>query len=268
MEARRRHLVPRIANTTTAVNSTTSNTTLTYVDLTSKVKTNGSSTLSYVAEGVPNSPYNDTAGYEYSLMVNPTATTMVVSCSNGNMYAFTVDGPDNPACSEMWATFRDVLVADGAQRLMHYYNNTMSTLGVSRLRVEDESDIPHTGVPVAFIPYDADDPDADGQTNGGEDDTGYDYMYLAVDVNENIFYPVVCDYEDASMGSKIFLAADPVKGVATLKSEDVKYTVTGGTVKDCEPLVLLQGKYDDSMNYAKSAPSGEADLDYEDGYDV
>lgn len=249
-------------NTTAPTNTTTTTTNSTVIDLTSKVKSNSTGNeLSYAPQGVPNSPYNDTTGYEYSLMVDPTATTMVVSCSNGNLYAFAVDGEDNAYCSEMWATFRDVLVADGSQRLLHYYNNTMAKLGVSRVRVEDETDIPLEGVPFAFIPYSADDP-----TAANADDENY--MYLAVDVAEQIFYPVACDFADSAMGSKIFLVADPVKGVDTLLSPEVKYTVTGGDVKHCSALVLMQGKYDDDMSYAKAAPTTDADLDYDEGWDA
>ncbi|KAK5655655.1 hypothetical protein OQA88_5588 [Cercophora sp. LCS_1] len=229
------------------------------VDLTSKIKsTNGSSELSYTTTPLPNRPYNDTRGYEYALLVDPTATVMIVSCSNGNLYSFAVNGTDNPSCSEMWATHDDVLVSDGSQRLAHYYNNTMSALGVSRLRVEDEADIPVGGVVVGFAPY--------GEDGSYEDGS---YFYIAVDPAEEIFYLMVCEYEEANMGAKLFLARDPEEGREVLKSEDVRYTVTGGKVKDCWPIMLVQGEYaagDDWMGYSEAEDSAGWDL--EEGWDL
>lgn len=227
-----------IAPTSTSIPSTPNNATV--VDLTSKIKSNGTgSVLTYTTTPLPNSPYNDTSGYEYSLLVTPDASTMIVSCSNGNLYPFSATGGgDNPSCSELWAVFDDVLVADGSQRVAHYYNNTMSVLGVSRLRVEDEEDLPASGVVVGFAPY-----SADGDIDDGS------FFYLAVDPKENFFYLMACEYEDPKLGVKIFLARDPDEGAKTLESEDVQFSVTGGKVKSCEPMTLMQGKYEDDDNY-------------------
>ena len=247
------------ANPSATTNPSTPTGTSKVIDITAKIKGSNSTTpsiLSYETKPLPNKPYNDTHGYEHSLLVDPTASFMIISCSNGNLYPLSVESPDNPACSELWATYDDILVADGAERLAHYYNNTMSVLGVSRLRVEDETDIPAGGVVVGFAPY-AD----DGSYEDGS------YMYMAVDPYGDVFYLMVCDYEDATLGSKIFLAKDPEEGVETLKSEDVMYTVTGGKVKDCFPLVLVQGTYDDSDSYlGYSEAQDSADWDLEEGW--
>jgi len=228
------------------------------LDITSKIKppANSSPELAYTSQPLPNRPYNDTRGYEYSTLVDAEVSMMVVSCSNGNLYPLAVGGPDSPDCSELWATKDDVLVSDGAQRVAHYYNNTMSVLGVSRLRVEDEADIPATGVVVGFAPYSADGSYEDGS-----------YFYLAVDPHQDVFYLVVCEYEEASLGSKIFLVSDPETGTETLKSEDVMYTVTGGKVKECSPLLLVQGTYKEENNYLglTTAPDS-APWDLEDGW--
>lgn len=162
-------------------------------------------------------------------MVDSDVKNMVVSCANGNVYAFKIDGDDNPNCSEMWASKSDVVVFDGADRIMHYYNNSMAATGVSRLRLEDETDIPGGGVVVAFAPY-FPNPDSD------------DYFHVAIDPNDNIFYPIVCEYADGK-GSRMFLAEDPEEGAAMLKNPDLEFTVTGGKVSDCFPMVLQLGEY-------------------------
>ncbi|KAK2046237.1 hypothetical protein LZ31DRAFT_593416 [Colletotrichum somersetense] len=135
--------------------------------------------------------------------------------------------PDNVDCSELWATVDDVLVYDGDQVPMHYYNNTMSTLGVSRVCFEAELEAPAGSVVVFWAPYyDPESPD--------------EYLFVAIDLLDQIFYPIVCDYEDGT-ASKVFLAQDPVAGVATLQSPDAIYSITGGRVSACYALVLNQG---------------------------
>lgn len=150
------------------------------IDLTNKVVGSGgnnsngtssssaSSTLTYTTSAVGNRAYNATSGLEFALLVTPDARTMVVSCGDGNVYAFSAAGDENPNCSEMWAATAggvDALVADGAYRLLHYYANTMDRLGVSRLRVDDAAALPAHAVVVAFLPYGAlADEDADEGT--------------------------------------------------------------------------------------------------------
>ncbi|KDN69834.1 putative conserved hypothetical protein, partial [Colletotrichum sublineola] len=163
---------------------------------------------------------------EFAILVDRSGQTMVISCSNGNMYPVRADSLDNVDCSELWAAVDDVLVYDGAQRLIHYYNNTMSTLGVSRIRVEAELEAPVGSVVVFWAPYyDPDSPD--------------EYLFMAIDPLDQIFYPIVCDYADGT-ASKVFLAQDPVAGVATLQSPDVIHSITGGSVSACSALVLNQ----------------------------
>lgn len=236
---------------------TATNTTGKVVDLTSKVNNTGaSSTLSYTPQPLDNLPYNLSSGFEYALMVDESLSTMVVSCANGNMYAFTVSGDDNPNCSEMWAQKDDVLLTDGARRVMHYYNNTMSAVGVSRLRVEDKAQMPTSGVPVALVPY-------TGDSDAQEGEETEDYYYLAVDPHENVFYPIVCDFEDGS-GSRLFLAEDPVRGVEMLTSEDLMHTVTGGKVSGCYDMVVMQGQYEegkDWMSLGEDTEDWEWDLE-------
>ncbi|KAH7230162.1 uncharacterized protein BKA55DRAFT_489794, partial [Fusarium redolens] len=176
----------------------------------------GSDELSYDLKDFKNSSYNLSTGYELALMVDSDITTKVVPCASGNMYAFLIEGEDNPYCSGMWSTKNDVLIIDDTQRILHYYNNTMSVLGVSRLRVDEEKTILDGGVIVALVPY-------------YPEDNSDDYYYLAVDPNEQVFSPILCDYSD-DRGSKMFLASDPDGGAELLKSKDLMYTVTGGEV--------------------------------------
>ena len=217
------------------------------IDLTSKI--NGTDTVAYTIESVGNRYYNLTDGYEVALLIDTDATTMMAACSNGNIYAFDIDAGEVDYCPEIWASKEDVLVTDGGGRLMHYYNNTMSEIGVSRLRLESEADIPGTGVVVAFVPY-------------FPDENSDNYFYLAIDPEDQVYYPIVCDYEDGA-GSKMFLARDPDEGSALLESEDLQYTVTGGKIAQCYSIELVQGEYVESNDWISYGNSSDAKWEWE-----
>ncbi|RSM07272.1 hypothetical protein CEP52_005323 [Fusarium oligoseptatum] len=201
-------------------------------DLTSRVE-NGTSDLSYDLKSFGNKPYNLTGGFEVALIVDTDARNMLVSCANGNAYVFSAEGEDNPNCSEMWASKEDVVVFDGADRLMHYYNNSMAATGVSRLRLEDETDIPSGGVVVAFAPY-FPNPDSD------------EYFFFENDA-----------------GSKLFLAEDPDEGAKMLKSPDLTFTVTGGKVTDCYAMPLMMGEYKAGDDWETPSETSDADWEWE-----
>ncbi|KEY65639.1 hypothetical protein S7711_07888 [Stachybotrys chartarum IBT 7711] len=166
--------------------------------------------------------YQDITGSEYAHLISG-PSTRISSCSNGNVYAFNAAGSTSSSCSDTWEYKAGALVADGASRPMHYYNNTMSVLGVSRLRVEAEASVPGSGVVVAWAP------------------SGEDSVYVAVDPKDQVLYPVVCEYEGGDDGPRVFLVKDLAVGTAVLESEEVRHSVTGGTVTRCSPLRLEKG---------------------------
>jgi hypothetical protein len=181
--------------------------------------------VTYSLASLPATPYADARGRRFTTVVTPSARALLASCSNGNLYALPNAPLAGPACSAMWTVAADgALVGDGAGRAAHYYNDTMAALGVSRLRVADGSRVPATGAAVVLAPY-AEDGEA---------------VYVAVDASGDVFYLMLCSFENGDT-AKVFLAEDPVEGAATLQSEAVRHTVTGGKVRECYPLSLRQG---------------------------
>jgi hypothetical protein len=180
-----------------------------------------------------------------------------VSCGNGAIYGVASNSADNPACTSMWATYNDILVADGAQRLLHYYGNTMNATGVSRLRVSDEESVPEGGVVVAFASFGSNDTDTSGSTT----DDGY---YIAIDPDLNVYYPVLCTYTDGQV-PKLFVVTDPVAGVTVLQSKDVEYSVTGGVVGACYPMPILMGSWGADYDVADNSTSDADTLNLDDG---
>jgi hypothetical protein len=222
----------------------------TVVDLTNLVNS-PTTTLSYLADSLPNDPYNGTDGYTYQLLTILDGSIIFASCGSGAIYGIAADSPDNPACTKIWASYNGVLVADGAQRLLHYYSNTMNATGVSRLRVADEESVPEGSVVVVFAAFRANNTGPSGNST----DDGY---YIAVDTDLNVFYPVLCTYTDGSL-SKMFVVTDPVAGLTVLQSADVEFSITGGAVKACYVMPILMGSWGASYDKADNSTSADAD---------
>jgi hypothetical protein len=230
------------------------------VDLTNNIA--GSSSLGYssASSTLSNRPYNSSSGYEYNVLTVPDGSANFLTCGDGAVYALAPDSSQAALCSAMWATRDDTLVADGADRLLHYYANTMSAVGVSRLRVSDEETVPQSAMLVALAPYygaNSDDP------SSGVEDLGdaTDYYFVAVDADDNIFYPIICAYSDGSSPPKLFLAADPVAGVAMLQSPDVEFSITGGVVSACAALNLQMAQLDSEGGWDVPDNSTSTDSD-------
>ena len=220
--------------------------------------------IDYKDVNVKNNPYNRTDGYEFTLMVDQGLEYLITSCSNGNVYVQGIDQETPDSCSDLWAAREDITATDGNERIMHYYNNTMSVVGISRLRVASQDQLPKNSVPVALAPIDLSaDPNAACTTCGGKNSTDGDIndntLYFAVDSFENIFFTAVCTYSDNSV-PKLFVINDVDAGLAMLQSPDVEYSITGGKVDECFVLPLVQGS-DAADSYQEEDKTDEDDLD-------
>jgi len=166
---------------------------------------------------------------------------ILTSCADENIYLEDIalnTTLQQKSCASNWQEVDGSVVADGLDRILHYYNNTMSKLGVSRLRISNEKDIPLESVYVNLFGF-------NDQTDARDDDmndnpAGAEIYYLAYDEDDNTLYPIACSFEDASTGPKLFLAKDPEAGAQLLASEDLIPIVTAGKVSECHALDFKQ----------------------------
>ncbi|KAJ9649053.1 hypothetical protein H2199_000966 [Coniosporium tulheliwenetii] len=244
-------LMVRQDNTTVPANET-------IIDVTEDVITD----LEFIGYHDPNvtaSPYNDTNGYEFTTIMDYSRQFALASCTDGNVYIHSLADQYNEDidihCGDLWAHTSSVAVMDGSYHILHYYNNTMSVTGVSRLRVSDEEEIPSSSVYVALVPFDID-----------EDPTTPD-VYVALDANFNMFFPVECAYANSSLPSKVFLVQDPAAGMEMLKSEDVMYSITGGKVSECYFLAMVQGSHEEGLWESELEVENEEDWELEYNFD-
>ncbi|TIA12468.1 hypothetical protein D6C80_06819 [Aureobasidium pullulans] len=239
----RRWLFPRTNVTRSAVNNNTdvtSNSTI--IDVTNQTLAEEGKTVSDWSFPVINfEGYNTTSDTEVLTLVDSEEKFILTSCADENIYLedIALNGTlQQRSCTINWQEVDGSVIADGLDRILHYYNNTMSKLGVSRLRISNEKDIPLESVYVNLYGF-------NDQTDVRDDDmndnpANAEIYYLAYDEDDNTLYPIACSFENASVGSKLFLAKDPKAGAELLASEDLISIVTGGKVSECHALDFKQ----------------------------
>ena len=150
------HLYSRdavLSNSTTSTNTTSSNTTL--LDLTQYVQSDLTN-IGYAGPDVAAVPYHldddyiNGYGFTSLILADSNGSYSVAACSDDNLYIHSqlsvADSGDFTQCNSLWQRYEDVVLATPNGGMLHYYNNTMAKVGVSRLRTADQSYIPNTSV--------------------------------------------------------------------------------------------------------------------------
>jgi hypothetical protein len=237
----RRWLFPRTNVTTASLSSnTTTGSNNTIIDVTDQILQEEGKTISdWSFPEINFEGYNTTSNTELMTLVDSKERYILTSCADENIYLedIALNGTlQQKSCAINWQEVDGSVIADGLDRILHYYNNTMSKLGVSRLRISNERDIPLESVYVNLIGFndETDVRDANMNDNAPEAET----FFLAYDEDDNTLYPIVCSFEDTT--TKLFLAKDPEAGAKLLASEDLVPIVTGGKVTECHALDIKQ----------------------------
>ncbi|THZ71333.1 hypothetical protein D6C85_05357 [Aureobasidium pullulans] len=144
----------------------------------------------------------------------------LAAAEDGNFYMVGNTGGASPGTK--FYSEDSVAFKDESERMFHYYPNTMSTYGVSRLRAAQVLDTPLGAQLVTLVPVST----PDGVT-----------AYVAADTDGHNYLLAWCT-APRWQGSKVFLVSDYEKGLETLLSGDVQWIVTGNNVTECDPLVL------------------------------
>ena len=215
----KRQELPSVANST----ATPDNSTNVYVntgtapDNSSSVYTNSSNTA-----------------IDFNLLSSSDGTFDLHWGEDGNIYVIAANdtsdptGEDTSDISSQFAASGDMVLGDYTGRLLHGYTDTLEEFGVSRLRFSSPDSVPTTAISVALVPV------TDVQS-------GADIVVASTTAAE-IMALITCVYNDSvGLYPKIFLAKDPNQGVATLESDAVADTVTGGNISSCGVIGYTNG---------------------------
>ncbi len=101
------------------------------------------STKDYLDYGYEMQPRDLADGTRYDKLGSPAAAWSLYGCDDNNIYLrAATDSERLSGCNDVWEYHNALIGANGLGRRMHYYENTMSTLGVSRLRLSEGSLVP------------------------------------------------------------------------------------------------------------------------------
>ncbi|THW98728.1 hypothetical protein D6D13_10515 [Aureobasidium pullulans] len=145
----------------------------------------------------------------------------LAAAEDGNFYMVGNTGGASPGTQ--FYSEDSIASKDESERMFHYYPNTMSAYGVSRLRAAQVLDTPLGAQLVTLVPVST----PDGVT-----------AYVAAGTDGHNSLLAWCT-APRWQGSKVFLVSDYEKGLETLLSGDVQWIVTGNNVTECDPLVLI-----------------------------
>lgn len=149
------------------------------------------------------------------VITDTTGQLQLLSTDNGNMYMSTNFTGAN------FASDGTVALGDSTGKMFLYYPDVMAAFGVSRFRLGAWGSIPHGARLLTLTPL----------NNSGTT------VFVAVDTLGNYFFPVLCTYEGATR-PKVFLVKDPTADLSFILDTQLRFTVTGGVVAQCNPLAF------------------------------
>ncbi|KAG9527760.1 hypothetical protein KCU93_g4897, partial [Aureobasidium melanogenum] len=170
-----------------------------------------SSTSSSASSSATATPDNSTN----IIITDTTGQLQLTTSGDGNMYM-----SQNTSAAN-FASDGSVALGDAAGNFFVYYPDMMAAYGASRFRLAAWGSIPHGAHLLTLTPL----------------QSGSVTALLAVDTLGNFFFPVLCTFEGAQQ-AKVFLVEDPTADLSFIATQELRFTMTGGVVSQCNPLAL------------------------------
>ncbi|KEQ62137.1 uncharacterized protein M437DRAFT_75808 [Aureobasidium melanogenum CBS 110374] len=149
------------------------------------------------------------------IITDTTGQLQLTTSGDGNMYM------SQNASAANFASDGSVVLGDAAGNFFVYYPDMMAAYGASRFRLAAWGSIPHGAHLLTLTPL----------------QSGSVTALLAVDTLGNFFFPVLCTFEGAQQ-AKVFLVKDPTADLSFIAAQELRFTMTGGVVSQCNPLAL------------------------------
>lgn len=228
------------ADTTTAADSTVTDTTAT--DTTAAATTTADSTATATTAAATTTAATEATYVEgVASIQDVTGELKVNTANNGNLFLTTAESDTTDIAVFSNGTALSAIVTkpapgsedkstylvngDYADRILHYFPDEVAAFGASRLRLAKWDKLPVGSKMISLMPL----PGA----------TGADAVLIGLAGSGDYLYPVACDIENQL--NRLFLVKDPSEsGVkAALEGPDARFVLTGGKAKSCAPLQLV-----------------------------
>ena len=83
-------------------------------------------------------------GIEHEVLKQQGSDLSINACADGSVRLLPATFKDEDGeCDDSWVFLNGNVIADAAERHLHYYENTMSEIGVSRLRLSGKGTVPN-----------------------------------------------------------------------------------------------------------------------------
>jgi hypothetical protein len=144
-------------------------------------------------------------------VLNTTVPTTLSWADDGNLIV------DGDSTRSNFSSIDHYIIGDSSgNRFLHIYNDTLASIGVSRLRLASLDAMPLQSVLVTLAPIQV--------AKGGQ-------AYVAVTSDGAVYSMVTCLLD--TQFPKVFVAEDITAGIATLMEPALAGNLTGGNVTSC-----------------------------------
>lgn len=184
----------------------------------------------------------DTA-YNYTVMSDTTFTLIMIAQSDGSVGV--QNKQEQTLGNALWQTYEDVVVGDSEGRTLYYYSEVMNEHQFSPLRLADADHLPHKTQVMNFINMIFDDDTKLGTPDDLISDVPAAVFVGSSSTQDEAYWPVVCNYEDTTKPSQIFVTSDLEAGTAKLiglSQIGNKKMIPFGRIANCDPLPLVNGE--------------------------
>ncbi|KAF1986426.1 hypothetical protein K402DRAFT_454406 [Aulographum hederae CBS 113979] len=174
-------------------------------------------------DATSSSPFKDPSIFTPTHIHSLDGSLALSATDSGNLYLSFLNDTISatPNATFAFDPASNLILGDTSARLLHYFPATKAKFGVSRIRLAEWGRIPLGARLISLAPFEGD----DGRT-----------FLQAVDPSGDFAFLAVCGM--LGQKNKVFLVSDLRYAQELLERAEVRFTVTGGVVKECSALVV------------------------------
>jgi hypothetical protein len=183
-------------------------------------------TVVYNNKRQSNSDSNSTTSLQanYANCMDQTGQIGMYPMWNGNIFVAAANATNltmltgDTTLMSLTTSHGEVMYGDSQERVLHYFPDTMSSMGVSRLRLATWANLPKTSRLITLAPI----------------TVNKITMLMAIDAAGKSYWLFNCAIQ--GQVNKMFIVNNASTAAATLQGKNAQWTVTGGVASNCVPV--------------------------------